>query len=78
MKILAALTAFYLLCIPPNQAQTLVQQLGYPEDAKLLILHADDLGIAHSENQATFDAFEKGMVNSASVMRPRAMTPAAG
>ena len=49
MKILAALTAFYLLCIPPNQAQSLVQQLGYPEDTKLLILHAastlDDLKV---------------------------------
>ena len=70
MKILTAFTVFYLLCIPPNQAQSLVQQLGYPEDTKLLILHADDLGIAHSENQATFDAFEKGMVNSASVIVP--------
>ncbi len=70
MKLLAVITAFYLICIPSIQGQSLIQQLGYPEDAKLLILHADDLGIAHSENQATFDAFEKGMVNSASVIVP--------
>ncbi|GJM29499.1 MAG: carbohydrate deacetylase [Cyclobacteriaceae bacterium] len=48
----------------------MVEQLGYSTDTKLLILHADDLGVAHSENQATFDAFELGMVNSASVMVP--------
>jgi len=70
MKLLAVITAFYLLCIPPNLAQSLAQQLGYPEGTKLLILHADDLGVAHSENQATFDAFEMGMVNSGSVIVP--------
>lgn len=70
MKLLVSIIVVYLICVCSIQAQSLVQQLGYPEDAKLLILHADDLGIAHSENQATFDAFEKGMVNSASVIVP--------
>lgn len=71
MKHLAALfITFHLICIPLIEAQSLTQRLGYPEDAKLLILHADDMGVAHSENQATFDAFEKGMVNSGSIMVP--------
>jgi len=51
-------------------AQNLAQQLGYPADAKLLILHADDLGVSHSENHASFTALEKGPVNSASIMVP--------
>ncbi len=42
--------------------------LGYPKDAKLLIIHADDLGITHSENAASVSAMEKGCVNSASIM----------
>jgi chitin disaccharide deacetylase len=36
----------------------------------MLILHADDLGVAHSENAASFDALLKGGVNSASIMMP--------
>lgn len=45
-------------------------KLGYPADSKLLIIHADDLGVSHSENIATFKAIENGSVNSASIMMP--------
>ena len=48
----------------------LAVRLGYPADAKLLIVHADDVGVAHSVNAATFKAFESGLVTSASVMIP--------
>ena len=51
-------------------AQSLAQKLGYNDQDRLLIIHADDLGVAHSENQASFDAMEQGMVNSASIMVP--------
>jgi chitin disaccharide deacetylase len=50
--------------------QTLQERLGYPKNAKLLVIHADDLGVAHSENTASFYALEKGSVNSASIMVP--------
>lgn len=46
------------------------QRLGFPADAKLLMIHADDAGLAHSENQATIQALEHGMVNSYSMMVP--------
>jgi predicted glycoside hydrolase/deacetylase ChbG (UPF0249 family) len=52
------------------QTRTIAERLGHPRDAKLLILHADDMGVAHSENAATFDALDKGAVNSGSVMMP--------
>lgn len=48
----------------------LAERLGYPKDAKLLIIHADDLAVAHSENQASFKAIKEGVVNSASIMVP--------
>jgi predicted glycoside hydrolase/deacetylase ChbG (UPF0249 family) len=51
-------------------AQSLSERLGYPSEAKLLIIHADDLAVAHSENHASFKAMETGSVNSASVMVP--------
>jgi predicted glycoside hydrolase/deacetylase ChbG (UPF0249 family) len=52
------------------QTRTIAERLGYPADAKLLILHADDLGAAHSIDVASFDALDKGAVSSASIMIP--------
>lgn len=52
------------------QTKTIAERLGYPADAKLLILHADDLGVAHSVNVASFDALDKGVISSASIMIP--------
>jgi predicted glycoside hydrolase/deacetylase ChbG (UPF0249 family) len=50
--------------------KTLQERLGYAPDAKLLIVHADDLGMTRSINAATIKAFESGLVNSGSIMVP--------
>jgi predicted glycoside hydrolase/deacetylase ChbG (UPF0249 family) len=63
----------FLLLLPLAgfaQETTLAERLGYPADARLLIIHADDLAVTHSENQASFHAIEHGVVNSASIMAP--------
>lgn len=52
------------------QTKTVAERLGYPADAKLLIIHADDLAVAHSEDAASFDALDKGAVTSASMLVP--------
>ena len=52
------------------QTRTIAERLGHPANSKLLILHADDLGVSHSENAASLDALDKGVVNSASIMIP--------
>jgi predicted glycoside hydrolase/deacetylase ChbG (UPF0249 family) len=54
----------------PAQTRTIAERLGHPANSKLLILHADDLGVAHSENAASLDALDKGVINSASIMIP--------
>ena|SRR5438105_4305332 len=54
----------------PPPKKTLLERLGYPPDAKLLIVHADDLGMAHSVDAATVKAFDSGLVSSGSIMVP--------
>src|SRR5215470_13454609 len=53
-----------------GQAKTLQEKLGYSRDAKLIIVHADDLGVTHSVNAASIHALESGGINSASLMVP--------
>jgi chitin disaccharide deacetylase len=53
-----------------GQSKTIAERLGYPADSKLLILHADDLAVAHSEDAASFDALDRNAVTSASIMIP--------
>jgi len=52
------------------QTKTIAEQLGYPADSKLLIIHADDLGVSHSENEASISALQNGSVSSGSIMVP--------
>jgi len=61
-----------LLALAPNAfgQKSLAERLGYPADARLLIVHADDLGMSHSVNVATIKGFESGLVNSGSIMVP--------
>ena len=58
-------------CLPNlAQTKTVAERLGYPADTKLLIIHADDLAIAHSEDAASLEALDKGYVTSASIIVP--------
>jgi len=52
------------------QNKSVAERLGYPANSKLLIIHADDLAVAHSEDAASFEALDKGAVSSASIMVP--------
>src|SRR6476659_8764849 len=66
----SSMALFLVASMLPAQTRTLAERLGLPRDAKLLILHADDLGVAHSVDAASFDALDKGAVSSASILMP--------
>jgi chitin disaccharide deacetylase len=44
--------------------------LGYPPDARLLIINADDFGMCHSINEAIIGSLNGGLVRSTSLMVP--------
>jgi chitin disaccharide deacetylase len=53
--------------MPNNLTNTL---LGYPPDARLLIINADDFGMCHAINEAIFRALKKGVLRSTTLMMP--------
>ncbi len=65
-----SLVSLLLASALPAQTRTIAERLGYPPNAKLLILHADDLAVAHSVNVASLAALDSGMINSAAIMVP--------
>jgi hypothetical protein len=44
--------------------------LGYPADARLLLINADDFGMCHAVNTAIFRTLTEGLVRSTSLMVP--------
>ncbi|MGH9397102.1 MAG: polysaccharide deacetylase family protein [Terriglobia bacterium] len=66
------LLALVIFCAGPSQAQqpNYAQRLGYASNAKLLIIHGDDLAAAHSVDQATFKGLTTHALSSASVIVP--------
>jgi chitin disaccharide deacetylase len=49
---------------------TLAERLGYPDDAKLVILSCDDLGSCHAANIGVYEAIRGGAATCASIMVP--------
>lgn len=54
---------------PSNKSQT-NSLLGYPAEARLLIINADDFGMCHAVNEASLRALKEGLVSSCSLMMP--------
>ncbi len=69
---LLCLLTFLLLpsSFAQQPANSLAERLGYPANSRLLIIHADDLGMMHTVNTAIFEAFDKHWITSASILVP--------
>jgi hypothetical protein len=55
---------------PSISLRTIPETLGYAKDARLLVIEAEDLGMAHSIDKASFKALEEGWVTSAGILVP--------
>ncbi len=54
----------------PTGSKTVAEKLDYKADARLLVIEAEDLGMAHSVDKASFEALEKGWVTTAGILVP--------
>lgn len=48
----------------------LAERLGYGPDERVLIIHADDVGVSHAANQAAFEGMTSGSMTCGSVLVP--------
>jgi chitin disaccharide deacetylase len=53
-----------------SQSSQTSSLLGYPDDARLLIINADDFGRSHASNEATLRTLKEGVVSSTTLMVP--------
>src|SRR5689334_4496553 len=49
--------------------------LGYPDDARLLIVNCDDFGMCHANNAGTLAALTEGIATSTTLMTPCPCAP---
>lgn len=49
---------------------TLVERLGFAADARVAVVHADDIGMCHAANEGALEALASGPVTCGSVMVP--------
>src|SRR5213592_2255937 len=54
---------------------TYAEKLGYPKNAKVVILHVDDVGMSYDSNEGAINAMTKGVATSCSVMMPCPWVP---
>jgi predicted glycoside hydrolase/deacetylase ChbG (UPF0249 family) len=77
MKKLILLFASLLITLVASSQgpKNLAELLGYPHDSKLLIIHADDMGLSNSVNMASIKAFDNKGITSGSIMVPCPWAP---
>lgn len=54
----------------PMNPNPLLSALGYDASARLVIFHADDVGMCHGSNRAFVECQAVGMLKTGSVMMP--------
>src|SRR5689334_22887431 len=63
--------------LPAASGPTLVQRLGYPADARVLIITADEFGECHASNLGVIQCWEAGLLKSITWQAPGPWAPEA-
>lgn len=58
-----------------QDSRSLVERLGFPPDAKVLIINADDFGMNQAGSEATISGLKSGIMTSATIMVPCSWFP---
>ena len=61
--------------MPASDDRRTSEHLGYPADARLLIINADDFGMCHAINADTLRALRAGIASSTTLMAPCPWAP---
>jgi predicted glycoside hydrolase/deacetylase ChbG (UPF0249 family) len=75
MKMVTFLLLLFFSFSINAQDTTYAERLGFPKDARVILLHMDDAGMSLSSNRAVEKVFESGVANSTSVMMPCPWVP---
>jgi predicted glycoside hydrolase/deacetylase ChbG (UPF0249 family) len=59
-----------VVCFAQSPVKSVQERLGYPANARLLVIHADDFGMNHAVNRATSEALTNHWITSASILVP--------
>jgi len=76
-KVLLFIASIFPVLIFAQQSDsTYAERLGYPKNAKVVILHVDDVGMSFDSNEGAINALTNGVATSCSVMMPCPWVPA--
>jgi chitin disaccharide deacetylase len=75
MGILLVVVLSVSFCTSVAQDTTYAERLGWGPDDRVLILHADDVGMHRDVNVGTIKALEEGVLTSVSTMMPCSWVP---
>ncbi|MGC4034985.1 MAG: polysaccharide deacetylase family protein [Chitinophagaceae bacterium] len=77
MKSLLACFAFIsaTFVVSAQSDSTYAERLGFPKNAKVVIVHVDDVGMSFDSNEGAITAMTKGIATSCSVMMPCPWVP---
>lgn len=76
MKFISSCLLLLFCCLTIRaQDSSYAERLGYPKNARVVILHMDDAGMSYDSDRGIERVFENGVANSTSVMMPCPWVP---